>query len=90
MRTALQLRGLIRNQEEKLRLYELMREVLTPEQLVEQGNFHARCVLARQQLAMFQQERAALNSPAAPATANAEGLAGSLVTIDAQPGNPLS
>jgi len=86
MRTALQLRGLIRNTEEKLRLYEQMRADLTPEQLVEQGNFHARCVLAGQQLAMFREQQAELISPAVPATANAEGLAGSLVTIDAQPG----
>jgi hypothetical protein len=92
MRTALQLRGLIRNTEEKLRLYELMREVLTPEQLVDQGNFHARCVLARQQLAMFRAEQTALLSPAASAASSHEGLAGSLVTATEfayWPGKPL-
>ncbi len=83
MRTAPQLRGLIRTMEAKIELYGLMLDLLEVDQIPR--NFHAQCVLARQQLACFQAQlldltplpAAALSAPMAPS--------GRLVTSQAMP-----
>ncbi len=78
MKTALQLRGLIANQHQRIAWCEVMLEDFPADCFPR--NFHAQCVLARQMLRSFEDELAALNLPAASAARSKSALAGPLVT----------
>lgn len=83
MRTALQLRGLIRNQEAKLELHGLMLDLLEVDQIPR--NFQAQRVLAHQQLAFFQVELLRLYLSPAAALSTPMASSGRLVTSQAMP-----
>ena len=78
MRTALQLRGLIANQHQRIAWLDVMLDEYPVDGLPR--NFHAQCVLARQMLRSFEDELAALNLPAVSAAQSKSALAGPLVT----------
>lgn len=80
-RSAPQLRALIRTIEAKIENYALMLDLLEVDQIPR--NFHAQCVLARQQLRFFQDELAALTP--LPALSAPMAPSGRLVTSQAMP-----
>lgn len=84
MRNALQLRGLIANQHQRIAWLGVVLDEYPTDCLPQ--NFHAQCVLARQQLRSFEEELAALSlAPAAPHQATTALL----VTVEAQPATLL-